>query len=87
MLEFPMMLYRVIEDGKPLNFDDPKDSLTVSNVSQLEKALDEGWLCHPGTKEHEIEVKQVRAQIHVIKHAKDQQPSGVIDKIKRRIRA
>ena len=56
---FPRMLYRVLEDGKPLDFlgevNDP-DTRVVTTPAEFREAISEGWLCHPLRSEHEKEI-------------------------------
>lgn len=71
---FPRMLYRRMPDGEALDFENPKNTLTVFSLEELEKALDAGWLAHPllsgadkDTADHESELKLLRAQIKASK--------------------
>lgn len=70
---FPMMLYRILEDGKALNFlgeANDRDTKIVNNIAELEEALDADWLCHPLMSEHDKQVKGLRAQIKATKKPK-----------------
>lgn len=80
-VEFPRMLFRLVEDGKPLDFEDPKNTLTVYSLPELEKALDDGWLVHPlhesekGVASHQTQIAEIRAEFP--------KPDGLMEKIKK----
>lgn len=70
---FPMMLYRILEDGKALTFlgeANDRDTKIVNSMTELETALDAGWLCHPLMSEHDKQIKELRAQIEATKKPK-----------------
>ena len=59
------MVYRLIEEGKPLDFEDPKNVLTVNTQAEFDHALEDGWLLsplHTGPNSHESQLAQMRAK-------------------------
>ena len=76
MSNFPRMLYRLIEEGQPLQFEGPGDTKTVNTFSELEQALAEDWLISPLHSAHKEQLEACKAQIQASKKApKSEAPS------------
>ena len=61
------MLYRLIEEGQPLQFEGPGDTKTVNTFSELEQALAEGWLISPLHSAHKEQLEACKAEIQASK--------------------
>ena len=61
------MLYRLIEEGQPLQFEGPGDTKTVNTFSELEQALAEDWLISPLHSAHKEQLEACKAEIQASK--------------------
>jgi hypothetical protein len=52
--EYPRMVYRLVEEGEPLDMMDPKNYKVVQSEAEFEEAMKEGWLCHSSKAEHDM---------------------------------
>ena len=90
MIDFPLMLYRKIEEGEAFDFENPKNVKTVSTVDELEESLDAGWLANPTISaedeeavDHDSEEKRLREAIEEVRNRK--KPETLAKKIKRKL--